>query len=80
MGVTPNTGYFTYSQSPWPTGWSELHIPLSFTLGNLTANSQLGLAIQVEKAGTSGGGMQFLYDEPSFDSRLEVKSSSTLPF
>jgi len=80
VGVAPNTSYFTYSQSPWPTGWSELHIPLSFTLGNLTANSQLGLAIQVEKAGTTGGGMQFLYDEPSFDSRLEVKSSSTLPF
>ena len=49
-------------------------------LGNLGPNSRLGLAIQVEKAGTSGGGMQFLYDEPSFDSRLELKTQSVLPF
>jgi type II secretory pathway pseudopilin PulG len=71
----------TYSQSTWPTSWTELHIPLHFYLNlNLSANSQLGLAIQVEKQGTSGGGMQFMYDEPSFDSRLELKSTSLLPF
>jgi hypothetical protein len=73
--------YFTYSQNPWPTKWAELHIQLHFSLSlNLGPNSRLGLALQVEKAGTGGGGMQFLYDEPSFDSRLEVKTSSALPF
>jgi type II secretory pathway pseudopilin PulG len=77
----PCLTYTTFSQGTWPTSWTELHIPLHFDLGlNLGPNSQLGLAIQVEKAGTSGGGMQFMYDEPSFDSRLELKSTSLLPF
>jgi hypothetical protein len=81
VNLSTNLTYFTYSQSTWPTGWTELHIPLSFSLSlNLSANSQLGLALQVEKAGTGGGGMQFLYDEPSFDSRLQVNTTSALPF
>ena len=70
----PNLTYFTYSATTWPTGWTELHIPFRFNLSVLGPNSRLGFAIQVEKAGTSGGGMQFLYDEPSFDSRLELKT------
>jgi hypothetical protein len=76
-----NLTYFTYSANPWPTQWHEIHIPLHFSLSvNLGPTSRLGLAIQVEKSGTTGGGLQFLYDEPSYDSRLEVKTSSALPF
>jgi hypothetical protein len=75
-----NLTYFTYSATTWPTGWTELHIPFRFNLSVLGPNSRLGFAIQVEKAGTSGGGMQFLYDEPSFDSRLELTTQSVLPF
>jgi hypothetical protein len=73
---------FTYSPpgGVWPSTWTEVHIPLHFTLNVLTPDSRLGLAIQVEQSGTSGGGLQFMYDEPSFDSRLEVSSTSTLPF
>jgi hypothetical protein len=81
VAVGTNLSYFTYSATTWPTGWTELHIPLNFTLStNLGPNSRLGLALQVEKAGTGGGGMQFLYDEPSFDSRLQVNTTSVLPF
>ena len=80
-----NALYFQHSESTWPTTLEEeLHIPLNFTLNALTPGSQLGLAIAVEKAGTSCTapcGLQFLYDEPSFDSRLELKTSTTLlPF
>jgi hypothetical protein len=78
-----NLPYFTYSPpgGVWPTTWTELHIPLHFTFPlNLSANSQLGMGLQVEQSGTSGGGMQFMYDEPSFDSRLVVNTTSTLPF
>jgi len=72
--------YFQYSKSPWPKPkWEELAIPLHFDLALLTPGSQLGLAIQVERQGTNGGGLQFFYDEPSYDSRLEVKSASLLP-
>ena len=59
-------------------------MPLSFDLNtHLVPGSRLGLAIAVEKAGTGVGtaetGLQFHYDEPSFDSRLEVKTHSDLP-
>jgi hypothetical protein len=82
-GLSGSPTYFTYSPpgGVWPQGWTELHIPLQFNLGvNLGPNSQLGLALQVERAGTSGGGLQFMYDEPSFDSRLVVNTTSLLPF
>jgi hypothetical protein len=78
-----NATYFTYSPpgGVWPTTWTELHIPLHFNLPlSLSANSQLGMGLQVERAGTSGGGLQFMYDEPSFDSRLVVNTTSPLPF
>ena len=78
-----NLTYFTYQPAGgvWPQTWTELHIPLHFNLGvNLSPTSRLGLAIQVERSGTSGGGLQFMYDEPSFDSRLEVTTTGLLPF
>jgi len=76
-----NLAYFSYSKDPWPTGskWQEVAVPLHFDLNVLAPGSQVGVAIQVEKAGTSGGGLQFYYDEPSYESRLELQSSSLLP-
>jgi hypothetical protein len=77
----PTLDYFTYSQSPWPTTWTEIHVPLHFQLNALLPGSRLGLAIAIDRSGTGDGsqGLQFMYDEPSFDSRLELKSSSLLP-
>jgi hypothetical protein len=77
----PTLNYFTYSQSPWPTTWTEIHVPLHFQLNALLPGSRLGLAIAIDRSGTGDGtqGLQFMYDEPSFDSRLEVKSDSLLP-
>jgi hypothetical protein len=78
-----NATYFTHQPAggTWPQTWTELSIPLHFNLGvNLGPTSRLGLAIQIERSATSGGGMQFMYDEPSFDSRLEVTTTGLLPF
>jgi hypothetical protein len=90
LGVTTDTAiapvaggtYFTYSKSPWPTTWSEQTISLSFQTGvHLLAGNRLGVAIAINPGGTGDGtqGLQFMYDEPSFDTRLEVKTQSTLP-
>jgi hypothetical protein len=90
LGVTTDTAiapaaggtYFTYSKSPWPSTWSELMISLAFQTGvHLTSGNRLGLAIAVDPSGTGDGtqGLQFMYDEPSFDTRLEMRTSSTLP-
>jgi hypothetical protein len=80
-----NLTYFTYAPAGgvWPTSWTELHIPLHFNGANINlgAQSRLGFALQVERSGTSGGGLQFMYDEPSFDSRLVLNTNTTLlPF
>jgi type II secretory pathway pseudopilin PulG len=82
VSVAGGLNYFTYSQSSWPTSWTEIHIPLSFILNvHLLPNTRLGLAIAIDRSGTGDGsqGLQFMYDEPSFDSRLEVKTHSLLP-
>jgi len=76
-----NLTYFTYSQNPWPTNWTEIHVPLHFNLGaHLTPTTQLGVALSVDNSGTGAGGLEFLYDAPSFDSRLQLQTSSILPF
>ncbi|MFL5906492.1 MAG: hypothetical protein ACJ75Z_02700, partial [Solirubrobacterales bacterium] len=77
-----NLSYFQQSASPWPSEqWAEVTVPLHFSLSRqLVPGSRLGLAIQVERAGTAGGGLQFLYDEPSYESRLEVQTTSALPY
>jgi hypothetical protein len=76
------SGYFTYSRSPWPTTWTELAIPVSFPTDiHLLPGDRLGLAIAIDPSGTGDGsqGLQFMYDEPSFDARLELKTLSTPP-
>ena len=78
--------HFPYSQASWPNGnWGEIEIPMHFAAANggalhLLPGTRLGLAIGVHRNGTlPGDGLQFNYDTPSFDSRLEVQSSSLLP-
>jgi hypothetical protein len=74
--------YFPYSDSSWPTGWEEIHVPLHFDLGAaLTAGRRLGVAISVDSSGgqTGSAGLEFLYDEPTFDSRLQVQTTGLLP-
>ncbi len=79
----PNLTWFEHSEASWPTGnWTELTVDMDFLYAapSLLPGERLGLAIAVERAGTNGGtGLEFMYDHPSFDSRLQVKTSSTLP-
>jgi len=73
---------FIYAQSSWPSNaWTEIHVPLHLSsLPGLTSGSRLGLILGVERGGTlPGDGLQFMYDEPSFDSRLEINTRSLLP-
>jgi type II secretory pathway pseudopilin PulG len=71
----------SYHQNPWPHGgWSELSIPIPIDVGtNLLVGYQLGLAIAVDQDNTAGG-LQFAYDAPSYDSRLQVQTTGSLPF
>ncbi len=80
-----NAAYFAYSKATWPTSWTEIAVPMRFIWAtdalsglNIVGQPRLGLAIQVERAGTSGSGLEFMYDHPSFESRLEVQSSTSI--
>ncbi len=76
-----NLTFVPYHQNPWPHGeWQEISIPLPISLGsNLLVGYQLGLAIAVDQSKT-GGGLEFAYDAPSYDSRLQVQTTGSLPF
>ena len=57
-----------------------IEVPLHFAQDTLRPSSRLGLAVAIEKQGTpSSSGLQFMYDHPSFDSRLSVDTHSLVP-
>ena len=73
---------FPGGQANWPSaGYEPVTVEMDFVSAaeNLLAGEQLGVAISVERSGTGGDGLEFMYDHPSFDSRLQVKTSSALP-
>ena len=79
-GTLAGQTYFQQTASQWPFNWSEVSIPLDFTLStSLTQGKRLGIVVTSERSWTGGDGLEILYDEPSFDSRLEVDTSDTVP-
>jgi len=81
-----NEPYFIYDNPTWPPststgGWVEVTLPMQFEAGTrVFPGERLGIAIQVERGGTNPGeALQFMYDHPSFDTRLEVRTSTPLP-
>lgn len=77
--------YTAYSETTWPSsGWTEITLPLELQAPGggeaeiaLPPGSQIGLALSVDS--DSENGLQVLYDEPSFDSRLLLETTGTLP-
>lgn len=80
----PVSLHFSHFATTWPNpGWTEVSLPLSFGHAEeggalpLPEGSRLGLALSVG-SGTPTG-LQFLYDEPSFDSRLQLETAGAKP-
>ncbi len=75
--------WFPHEEESWPrANWTELSIDMNllYAAGSVLEGERLGLAISVEKNGTNpGDGLEFVYDHPSFDSRLQIKTPSILP-
>ena len=59
----------------WPTrlGGNPVDYPF-VSLPTLLPNERLGVAIQVERANTGNDGLEFMYDHPSFESRLQIEA------
>jgi type II secretory pathway pseudopilin PulG len=79
--ASPPDKFFRYSTPTWPTDWEEVAVSMDFPAVQLGPTDQLGVAITVEKNGTlPGQALQFIYDHPSFESRLVVETEGALPF
>jgi type II secretory pathway pseudopilin PulG len=73
---TPDVGCAT---STWPSDrWAQLRIELEFTQVPVPLDDRLGLAIAVERDGTTADAVQFAYDHPDFRARLEVDTTTPL--
>lgn len=80
----PLSLHFSHFATSWPSsGWTEISLPLSFGHAEeggalpLPEGSRLGLTLSVGEDTPTG--LQFLYDEPSFDSRMQLETSGALP-
>ncbi|HEY8467638.1 MAG TPA: hypothetical protein VIL04_12645 [Solirubrobacterales bacterium] len=90
LGELLRLTYFRCKKNPWPQEWTKLSIPLDFlgvnTSGQLIPevlprDSQIGVSLMVRKAGTQpGSGLEFMYDHPSFQSRLQLRTDKLLEF
>jgi type II secretory pathway pseudopilin PulG len=79
----PLSLYFSHFATSWPSKETEIFLPLSFGHAGeggalpLPEGSRLGLAISV--GDDTPTGLQVLYDEPSFESKLLLETTGAVP-
>jgi hypothetical protein len=80
----PLSLHFNHFASAWPSsGWTEVSIPLSFGYAEeggalpVEPGSRLGLGLSVDESTPTG--LQFIYDSPSFDSKLHLETTGAAP-
>lgn len=88
LGEILRLTYFRCSKNPWPREWTKVSIPLEFlgvnTSGQLIPevlprDSRIGVTLMVRRAGTyPGSGLEFMYDHPNFQSRLQLRTNKLL--
>lgn len=85
-----NLTYFRFPLANWPSQWSKVSVPLCFAAVNaaglaipavLPPNSRVVLSMMVKKGGTQPGeGLEFMYDHPDFESRLQLETNRIIGF
>jgi hypothetical protein len=80
----PLSLHFSYFAQSWPsTGWTEISLPLGFGYADeggalpLPPGTRLGLALSVDNDTSTA--LQFRYDMPSFDSRIQLATTGAPP-
>ena len=89
-GDPGNLTHFSYSQASWPRNWTEISVPMEFigvdSAGlpvplSLPQGSRVGMTLMSRRTGTQPGqALEFLYDHPSFDSRLQLQTNQVIGF
>jgi type II secretory pathway pseudopilin PulG len=77
VGAAP---YWEVKESTWWRGlWFELRFTVKFSgPKKIPKGDRLGLALSVERSGTSGDALAILYDHPTYRSRIEVDTPTPL--
>ena len=82
VNLSTLTPYFTYEppgNSNWPRNkWDQISVAMSFAATTLAVGDRIGLAISVDRAGTPGDALQFLYDHSQFPARFELGTTTPL--
>jgi hypothetical protein len=85
-GVDTTLATASHLDSDWPSGPAWEEIRLTFDLDSLSGSQRrvlpgerLGVSIGVDPSGTPDNVLQFLYDHPEGESRLEVLTTTPLP-
>jgi hypothetical protein len=85
-GVDTTLATASHLDSDWASGPAWEEVRLTFDLDNLTlaqrtvqTGERLGVSIGVDPSGTPDNILQFLYDHPEGESRLEVLTTTPLP-
>lgn len=78
-----STAYWTYTPSKganWPSAWTKVRLTMTFNGAPYTipAGDRLGVAISVERGGTTTDALSFMYDHPVYPARIEVDTSTPL--
>jgi prepilin-type N-terminal cleavage/methylation domain-containing protein len=76
-----STAYWTYSPAGnWPQEWTKVRLTMTFNGAPYTipAGDRLGVALSVKANETVADGVSFMYDHPTFLTRLEVETSTPL--
>jgi prepilin-type N-terminal cleavage/methylation domain-containing protein len=72
--------YWTWSPSPfnWPQEWTKVRKELLFAPETIPAGDRLGVALSLEAKSTVADGVSFMYDHPTYLTRLEVDTSTPI--
>lgn len=77
--ILTGNAYWTWSPTVnWPQEWTKVRLPLSFASETIPAGDRLGVAISLEAKSTVADGVSFMYDHPTYLTRLEIDTSTPL--
>lgn len=62
----------------WPQEWTKVRLPLSFAAETISAEDRLGVALSLEGKNTVADGVSFMYDHPTYLTRLEIDTSTPI--
>lgn len=77
--ANPANDHFTYSDGSWPSGsWESTKLQMNFAETTIGIGDRLGLALSIERSGTTPDILQFAYDHVDYESRIEVLTTTPL--